>query len=68
MLRSYDLLYSRAGTEYLLGERQLPNDLMAWNADGTRLPFRMHSEYLGERTSTTICSKAVCWREGGPWR
>ena len=46
MLRPYDLIYSRAVGEYLLGERQLPNDLMAWNADGTRLPCRMHSEYL----------------------
>ncbi len=46
LLRSNDLIWSRMVHEYLLGERQGMNDLMAWNADLTRMPYRMHSEYL----------------------
>jgi polyhydroxyalkanoate synthase len=46
MLRSNDLVWSHAIRDYLLGEHDTPNDLMAWNADGTRLPARMHIEYL----------------------
>lgn len=46
LLRSYDLIWSRMIDEYLLGDRRAMTDLMAWNADGTRLPAKMHSQYL----------------------
>ncbi|MFZ5735415.1 MAG: PHA/PHB synthase family protein [Pseudomonadota bacterium] len=46
MLRSNDLVWSRLVHDYLMGVRSEPNDLMAWNADATRMPYRMHSEYL----------------------
>ncbi len=46
LLRSNDLVWSRIVNDYLLGQRPPMNDLMAWNADATRMPYRMHSEYL----------------------
>jgi polyhydroxyalkanoate synthase len=46
MINSASLVWSRILKDYLMGERTPVNDLMAWNADGTRMPYRMHSEYL----------------------
>ena len=46
LLRSRDLLWTPAVNNYLRGKRETQNDLMAWNADGTRMPYRMHTEYL----------------------
>lgn len=46
LLRSNDLIWSRMIRDYLLGQRSPMTDLMAWNSDATRMPYRMHSEYL----------------------
>lgn len=46
LLRSNDLIWSRRLRHYLLGLDEQDSDLMAWNADATRMPCRMHSEYL----------------------
>lgn len=45
-LNSRDLVWSRNTRRYLLGQDEVDFDLMSWNADLTRLPARMHSEYL----------------------
>lgn len=45
-LASRGLLWGRNTRRYLMGEDDASFDLMSWNADTTRLPARMHSEYL----------------------
>ena len=45
-LHSKDLIWSRNTQRYLMGVDETGSDLMSWNADTTRLPQRMHSEYL----------------------
>ncbi len=46
LLNSSDLIWSHMVRQYLMGATERTNDLMAWNADATRMPYRMHSEYL----------------------
>ena len=46
ILRSSDLIYAGMVDRYLMGNQAQLNDLMSWNADGTRMPYQMHTEYL----------------------
>jgi polyhydroxyalkanoate synthase len=46
LLHANDLFWSHHVHDYLMGERTPMTDLMAWNADSTRLPHKMHAEYL----------------------
>jgi len=47
-LRAEDMIWNPAVERYYLGRVSKPIALMAWNADGTRMPAAMHSRYLHE--------------------
>lgn len=48
ILQSSEFIWSHMARQRLLGLHppKIDFDLMAWNADTTRMPYRMHSEYL----------------------
>ncbi|MCB0994222.1 MAG: alpha/beta fold hydrolase [Acidimicrobiales bacterium] len=45
-IRANDLIFSYVESNWLLGEKPPAFDLLAWNADSTRMPARMHGTYL----------------------
>ncbi len=46
LLRARDLIWNYVSTGWLMGEKPPAFDILAWNADGTRMPADMHSFYL----------------------
>ena len=46
LLRANDLIFSYVVSNWLMGQKPPAFDILAWNADSTRLPAAMHSFYL----------------------
>jgi polyhydroxyalkanoate synthase len=48
LMRSNALIWHYVVHGWLYGERPRPSDVMYWNMDTTRMPYRMHEFYLTE--------------------
>jgi polyhydroxyalkanoate synthase len=46
LLRANDLVWRYVASSWLMGEDPPAFDILAWNADSTRMPAAMHSQYL----------------------
>jgi polyhydroxyalkanoate synthase subunit PhaC len=46
LLRANELIFNYVASNWLMGQSPPPFDLLAWNADSTRMPAAMHSFYL----------------------
>ena len=46
LLRANDLIWSYVASGWLMGESPPAFDILAWNADNTRMPAAMHAFYL----------------------
>ena len=66
LLADRDLIWSRAVRAYLLGEAPPNSDLMAWNRDTTRMPARMHAEYLRQMFLENRLATGHCLVDGRP--
>jgi polyhydroxyalkanoate synthase len=66
LLRSNDLIWSRLLHDYLVGRRRAMTDMTAWNADATRMPFKMHSQYLSRLFLDNDLSEGRYKVEGRP--
>jgi polyhydroxyalkanoate synthase len=46
LLRANDLIWSFYVTNYLMGQEPIPFDMLYWNGDATRMPAKMHTDFL----------------------
>ena len=46
ILRANDLIFNYVVSNWLMGQKPPAFDILAWNADSTRMPAAMHAFYL----------------------
>ena len=59
VLRANDLIFSYVASNWLMGRQPPAFDILAWNADSTRLPAAMHSFYLRSLYAQNQLAKGV---------
>ncbi len=57
VLRANDLIFNYVVSNWLMGQRPPAFDILAWNADSTRLPAAMHSFYLHSLYEQNLLAK-----------
>ena len=58
-MRPNDLVWNYWHNNYLMGEAPPANDIMAWNADGTRLPAALHHQFLDIFEKNVLCKSEL---------
>jgi polyhydroxyalkanoate synthase len=53
-MRPDDLVFNYVVNQWLMGENPPVFDILAWNADGTNLPARLHEQFLGVFRDNTL--------------
>jgi polyhydroxyalkanoate synthase len=65
-MRPDDLVFNYVVNNYLLGERPPVFDILAWNADSTNLPAKLHEEFLDIFKNNTLCEPGALSVLGTP--
>jgi polyhydroxyalkanoate synthase subunit PhaC len=55
LMRPDDLVFNYLVNNYLLGDSPPAFDILAWNADSTNLPARLHGEFIDIFKNNTLC-------------
>jgi polyhydroxyalkanoate synthase len=65
-MRPDDLVFNYWVSNYLMGEPPPVFDILAWNADSTNLPARLHAEFLDIFKNNTLCEPGAVKVLGTP--